>query len=92
MKTTEAVNAYDDPRYKHDEWHIRVVTKTGCEYAVSIDVIDVATDGFFHDDGYIYGTRINGVKGGPFRRGTEGQLRWFWLRNVSLQETHEGKS
>lgn len=89
MKTNAAVAAFDNPRYKHDANHIRVVTRTGCEYAVSIDVIDVATDGFWQDDGFIYGTRINGTKGGPFRRGTQDQLRWFWLRNVSL---HEGKS
>jgi len=86
MKTKDAVAAFDDPRYKDDANHIRVVTRSGCEYAVSLDVIEVGTDQFYQDDGFIYGTRINGVRGGPFQRGTQGELRWFWLRNVSLKE------
>ena len=89
MKTKDAVAAFDNPRFKHDENHIRVVTRSGCEYAVSLDVIEVATDDLHEEDGFIYGSRLNGTRGGPFHRCTQGELRWFWLRNVSL---HEGKS
>ncbi|KKM67400.1 hypothetical protein LCGC14_1471440 [marine sediment metagenome] len=88
MNTKQAIAAFSDGRYKHDAYHIRVVTQSGCEYAVSLDVIEVATDDLREYDGYVYGTRINGTRGGPFHRRTQGELRWFMLSNVKLQEEH----
>ena len=87
MNTKEAIAAFSDDRYKHDAHHIRVVTQSGCEYAVSLDTIEVATDDLRNYDGCVYGTRINGTPRGPCRRGTQGEVRWFMLSNVKLQET-----
>ncbi len=86
MNLTTALAAFDDKKYLHDPNHILVVTKSGCEYAVSKDVIEVATDDFRSSDGFIYGTRLNGSVGGPFRRSTQDQIRWFYLSNVALKE------
>ncbi len=82
MNTKDAIAAFSDDRYLYDEHHICVTTRSGCQYAVSLDVIEVATDDLRSADGYIYGTRVNGTRGGPLRRGTQGQLRWFMLSNV----------
>ena len=80
----DAIAAFADDRYKHDANHIRVMTRSGCQYAVHMDPIEVGTDGLRSQDGYIYGTRINGCIGGPFRRATDGEVRWFMLSNVRL--------
>lgn len=92
MNTQAALAAFANPRFLHDANHIRVVTKNGCEYAVPKDVIEVATDDFTSSDGYVYGTRLNGRihMRGRRRADTRDQLRWFFLRNVSLKAKSEG--
>ncbi len=64
-----------------------VRTRGGCEYHVTEDVVEMATSGWRNIEGaYVYGTRTNGTAGGPFRRSTQGEVRWFLLKNVTLVE------
>ena len=57
---------------------IYVETRSGAQYHVPADVLECAEDGF------VYGYRLNGSKGGPFSRATQNDVRWFYLRNVKV--------
>jgi len=65
--------------------NIRVRTRSGAEYAVHRDSIEVGTDDYTSPDGYVYGERLNGRlhMRGRRRVDTRGQLKWFLLSNVT---------
>jgi len=86
MKAKDLIAAFSDDRYKHDENHVVVATRSGCQYAVHMDPIEIATDDFQSDDGYIYGTRLNGriSMKGRRRVDTREETRWFMISNIHL--------
>lgn len=62
---------------------ITVQTRSGSQYIVERDVLECFNEGF------VYGFRSNGTRGGPFHRRTQDQLRWFYLKNVRIVEANE---
>lgn len=60
---------------------ILVRTKSGAEYWLCEDCVDVGSDEY--TSAAVYGRRANGTRGGPFHRRTQGEVRWFWLKNVT---------
>lgn len=66
--------------------HVKVRLRSGAEYSVDREVVEVYSDDFTDDDAYLYGVRTNGRVSlrGRRRSDTRGQLRWFYLRNAEL--------
>ena len=65
---------------------ITVRTRSGAEYSVAYDTIEE-----YGEEGYVYGYRTNGSIGPFVKRRTNGDVRWFDLKNVKLVEA-EGES
>jgi hypothetical protein len=65
--------------------NILVRTRSGAEYLVNIDCIEVGSDDWTSPDAYVYGTRTNGRihMRGRRRVDTRDQTRWFDLSNVT---------
>lgn len=79
MNVHEAIAALDSNR----EVHVR--TKSGAEYAVAWDILDVCLIG--PESSYVYGYRTNGSSG-PFANGnSNGSIKWFDLKNAVLVES-----
>ena len=60
---------------------ILVETKSGAQYLVAQDTIDIAEDGF------VYGYRVNALPRNRFKRGRgaqNGDIKWFSLHNVKV--------
>lgn len=70
-------------------WNIKVRTKSGAEYVVHKDSIEVGSDDWRSDDAYVYGERTNGTISlrGRRRVDTRGQTKWFLLSNCTYLET-----
>ena len=79
MKFSEAIAAlnYDDQCPE-----IKVRTRSGAEYNVAWDTLEE-----YGEEGYVYGYRTNGQDSPHAKRRTNGDIRWFDLKNVTLVET-----
>lgn len=78
MTKTEALQAL---RFNDNE-PIIVCSRSGAEYYVSLDVVELSTA---EHKFTVYGSRVNAPKRGPFRRGPKnGSIRWFSLNGVVL--------
>ena len=61
-------------KFANGENHISVISKSGVVYCVSMDQVDPRLDT------YVYGFRVS--KRTTRRRRTQGETRWFNLKNM----------
>lgn len=82
LDAKKILDAGDTPMTRHN---LRVRTRTGAEYVVNVDCIEVGSDDWTSPDAYVYGVRVNGRlhMRGRRRVDTRNQTRWFLLSNVT---------
>jgi len=84
MTRDEFIKALADGHTHYNDAHIKVRTRSGAEYLVHEDQLDVCYGDPAND--YVYGSRTNGTVTLKGRRkvDTRDQIKFFLLKNVAL--------